>query len=51
MSQVEAARAVSGVTFYNLAGMSSTTPFEGMNVEVTRYTDGSTAVRKFINNK
>lgn len=51
VSQVEAARAVSGVTFYNLAGMSSTTPFEGMNVEVTRYTDGSTAVRKFINNK
>lgn len=51
VSQVEAARAVSGVTFYNLAGMSSTTPFEGMNVAVTRYTDGSTAVRKFINNK
>ncbi len=51
VSQVEAARTVSGVTFYNLAGMSSTTPFEGMNVEVTLYTDGSTAVRKFINNK
>ena len=48
VSQVEAARAVRSVTYYNLAGMSSATPFDGVNVAVTRYTDGSTTACKVI---
>ncbi len=48
VSQVEAARTVSSVTYYNLAGMSSATPFEGVNVAVTRYTDGSITACKVI---
>lgn len=48
VSQVEAARTVRSVTYYNLAGMSSATPFEGVNVAVTRYTDGSIAARKVM---
>lgn len=33
-------------TYYNLQGMESSTPFEGINIIVTRYSDGTVRTRK-----
>ena len=41
-------RQVQSVTYYNMAGNASTRPFEGMNVKVTRYTDGTTHTIKVV---
>lgn len=41
------ARVVS-VTYHDLTGRVSTRPFSGLNIEVTRYTDGTSATRKVI---
>lgn len=41
-------REVQSVTYYNVAGMQSDRPFDGINIVVTRYTDGSTATRKVM---
>ena len=35
-------------TYYNLAGMASNKPFDGMNIVVTRYSDGTTSATKVI---
>ncbi len=37
-----------GHTYYNLAGMSSGIPFDGINIVVTRYSDGTTTATKLI---
>jgi hypothetical protein len=37
---------VMGVTYYNVTGLSSDRPFEGVNIVVTRYSDGSTSTAK-----
>ena len=34
------------VTYVNMMGMTSTTPFEGLNIVVTRYSNGSSLVTK-----
>ena len=39
---------VVGVTYYNVTGLSSERPFEGVNIVVTRYSDGSTSAAKRI---
>ncbi|MCQ2289525.1 MAG: RICIN domain-containing protein [Muribaculaceae bacterium] len=39
---------VAAVTYYNLAGVASAQPHDGMNIVVTRYTDGSTSSSKLI---
>ncbi len=39
---------VSSVTYYNMTGAMSSTPFEGVNVVVTRYTDGTTSTSKIV---
>lgn len=36
------------VTYYNVAGMQSATPFEGINIVVTTYADGSQSATKVI---
>ena len=41
-------KVVSSVTYVNSLGMTSNQPFEGMNIIVTRYTDGSTVTTKVI---
>ena len=43
-----AAKQVSNVTYYNMVGAASTTPFSGVNVVVTRYTDGTTTTNKVV---
>lgn len=39
---------VTSVEYYNLAGMRSSKPFSGMNIVVTRYSDGSKAIEKIV---
>ena len=34
--------------YYNMMGQSSTKPFSGVNVKVTRYTDGTTSTTKVL---
>ena len=48
VSNVTAAKDVKGVQYYNLAGQASATPFEGVNVVVKTYADGSKSVSKQI---
>jgi len=39
---------VSGVMYYNAMGLPSTTPWSGVNIVVTRYTDGTTTTAKVV---
>lgn len=41
-------KAVAGVKYYNLMGVESDRPFQGVNIIVTRYTDGTTSTSKVI---
>lgn len=43
-----AAKQVVGVTYYNVSGLSSKRPFEGVNIVVTRYSDGSRSAVKVV---
>lgn len=48
VSDVDASREVAGVTYYNVAGVAQSTPFDGVNIVVTRYTDGTTSTVKRV---
>lgn len=48
VNDVNAAKAVQSVRYYNVAGQQSATPFEGVNIVVTRYTDGSEQSSKLL---
>ena len=39
---------VESVEYYNAAGMKSNKPFEGINIVVTRYTDGTVSTKKVV---
>lgn len=41
-------REVVGVKYYNVAGIESNKPFDGVNIVVTRYSDGSTTTTKIL---
>ena len=41
---------VAAVDYYNLAGQRSTRPWQGVNIVVTRYTDGTSSTNKQIKN-
>ena len=43
-----AGKTVAGVKYYNLAGMASDKPFDGVNIIVTTYTDGSRSSAKVL---
>lgn len=45
---VISAKEVADVKYYNVAGVESDRPFQGVNIEVTRYTDGSKSTRKIL---
>ena len=45
---VAQSKAVESVTYVNTAGQKSSRPFDGINIVVTRYTDGSTTATKQI---
>ena len=48
IEEVSAAKTVAGVQYVNMAGQTSATPFDGVNVKVTNYTDGTTTSVKVI---
>lgn len=48
VNDVAAAKQICGVKYYNVAGAESNEPFSGMNIVVTRYTDGSTSSVKMV---
>ena len=39
---------VTGRTYYNLTGVASSKPFDGVNIVVTRYSDGTTTATKVV---
>lgn len=41
-------KAVKSVKFYNVAGIESATPFQGINIVVTEYTDGTRTTTKML---
>ena len=48
VQEVNTDKAVSHITYYNLSGMQSATPFEGVNIVVTTYTDGTRTAQKMM---
>ena len=48
ITDTQVAKQVANVSYVNLAGMTSSTPFDGVNVKVIRYTDGSMNTQKVI---
>ncbi len=49
ITTVDADKQVASVCYYNLAGIESGEPFDGVNIKVTRYTDGSADTQKIVN--
>ena len=48
VEDVDAEKTVAGVVYYNLLGAASDRPFEGVNVVVTTYTDGTKSSKKIL---
>lgn len=48
ISTVDVDRTLTGVKYYNLSGMQSSTPFEGVNIIVKEYNDGTKTIGKEI---
>lgn len=48
VEDVNAEKTVAGVIYYNLLGTASDRPFEGVNVVVTTYTDGTKSSKKIL---
>ena len=46
ISNITSDAQVAGVTYVNMLGYESTTPFKGINLVVTHYTNGTTRVSK-----
>lgn len=46
VDDVTPAKTVVGITYYNVAGVASAKPFDGVNIVLTRYADGSTKATK-----
>ena len=48
VSEVRGVKTVESVRYYNIMGMESEKPFEGINIVVTRYSDGTTSTAKVL---
>lgn len=48
VEDVNGKKVVDSVRYYNLMGQESKSPFEGINIVVTRYTDGSSSTAKVL---
>lgn len=48
VDEVNFLRTVQSVRYYNVMGMESEKPFEGINIVVTRYSDGTTSATKIL---
>lgn len=48
INNVNTGKQVAGVKYVNLAGVESATPFQGVNIAVTTYTDGTRSTAKIV---
>ncbi|MBR6490467.1 MAG: hypothetical protein IKT03_08045, partial [Muribaculaceae bacterium] len=48
INNISDVKQIVGVKYYNVAGVESNTPFDGVNIVVTRYNDGSTTTKKIL---
>ena len=48
MNDLDSDKVISGVQYVNVAGAVSAEPFEGVNIVVTTFTDGTTMAVKVI---
>lgn len=48
VAQLTTSGDVQGVTYYNVAGAASSQPWQGVNIVVTRYSDGTTTTTKVV---
>ena len=48
VEQLTADKEVAGIRYINVAGQESDTPFDGMNIVVTTYTDGTISTVKVL---
>jgi len=48
VNDINSAKAVTSVKYYNAAGMASDTAFDGINIVVTKYADGSQSTAKVV---
>jgi hypothetical protein len=46
--ELKSVKDIVSIRYYNIMGMESEKPFEGINIVVTRYTDGSTSTAKIL---
>lgn len=48
VNDVNSAKEVKGVSYFNMMGVESAQPFDGVNIMVTTYTDGTSSVAKVL---
>lgn len=48
VNDVNSAKEVKGVSYFNMMGVESTQPFDGVNIMVTTYTDGTQSAAKVL---
>ena len=48
VTDINGTKTIKNVKYYNVAGMESNTPYQGVNLVVTNYTDGSQSVTKLV---
>lgn len=48
INDIDLAKQVTKVTYINMTGLESNTPFQGMNIVVTLYNDGTKAISKVV---
>ena len=48
VNDVNSAKEVKGVSYFNMMGVESAQPFEGVNIMVTTYTDGTSSAAKVL---
>ena len=48
INEFMAGKSVIGVTYVNALGMKSNKPFDGVNIVVTKYSDGTTTTTKVL---
>lgn len=48
VKEIATSRTVTSVRYYNLMGIESDKPFDGINIVVTTYSDGSRSSRKIL---
>jgi len=48
VEQITADKEIASIRYINVAGQESETPFDGMNIVITTYVDGTTTTAKVL---